>query len=51
VIKCDGDKEYNSKTFNAFHKENGIVKLTTTPYTPKQNGVVEKKNQTFIESV
>jgi len=26
AIKCDGNGEYNSKNFNAFCKENGIVK-------------------------
>ncbi len=26
AIKCDGGGEYNSKNFNAFCKENGIVK-------------------------
>jgi hypothetical protein len=35
VIRCDGNWEYNSKNFNAFYKENGIVKQIITPYTPK----------------
>jgi hypothetical protein len=51
VIKCDGDMEYNLKNFNAFYKENGIVKQTTIPYTLEHNDVVERKNQTFVESV
>jgi hypothetical protein len=34
VIRCDGNWEYNYKNFNAFYKENGIVKQTITPYTP-----------------
>jgi isoleucyl-tRNA synthetase len=41
----------NLKNFNAFCKEYGIVKWTTTPYTLKQNGVIEKKNWTLIENV
>jgi hypothetical protein len=40
MIWCDGGGEYNLKNFNAFCKENGIVKWTNTPYTLKQNGVV-----------
>jgi len=34
VIICDGFGDYNSKNFNAFYKENGIVKHITTSYTP-----------------
>jgi transposase InsO family protein len=44
VIRCDGNWEYNSKKFNAFCKENGIVKQAITPYTLKQNGVGERNN-------
>jgi hypothetical protein len=51
AIKCDGGGEYNSKNFNAFCKENGIVKYITTPYTQEQNGVTKRKDQTFVESV
>jgi hypothetical protein len=51
VIKCDGGGEYNLKNFNTFFTENGIVKQTTTPYTLEQNDVIERKNQTFVESV
>jgi hypothetical protein len=51
VIKCDGSGGYNSKNFNAFCKENIIVKQTTIPYTLKQNGVTERKNRTLVENV
>jgi hypothetical protein len=51
VIKCDGSGEYNSKNFNAFCKENDIVKQITIPYTLEQNGVTERKNRTLVESV
>ncbi len=49
VIRCDGNWKCNSKNFNAFYKENGIVKQIITPYTPKQNGVGEKINWTLVE--
>jgi hypothetical protein len=42
AIKCDGNKEYNLKNFNAFYKDNGIVKQTTTPYMLEQNVIAEK---------
>lgn len=32
-----------------FCNEFGIKHFTTTPYTPQQNGVVERRNQTVIE--
>jgi hypothetical protein len=44
VIKCDENWEYNFKNFNAFYKENGIVKQTIAPYMPEQNGVGERNN-------
>jgi isoleucyl-tRNA synthetase len=51
MIWCDGGGELNFKNFNVFCKENGIVKWTTTPYTLKQNGVIERKNWTLVENV
>ena len=30
--------------------EVGIKRETTTPHTPKQNGVVERKNRTIVEA-
>jgi hypothetical protein len=52
VTICDGGGKYNSKNFNAFSENNGIVKQTTIPYTLKHNvGVVKKKNKTFVENV
>jgi transposase InsO family protein len=32
-----------------FCNEFGIKHYTTTPYTPQQNGVVERRNQTVVE--
>ncbi len=43
--------EYNLKNFNAFNKENGIVKQITILYTLEQNSVAKRKNGTFVESV
>ena len=30
-------------------KEHGIVHETTCPYTPEQNGVVERKHRTLLQ--
>jgi transposase InsO family protein len=33
----------------AFYSDNGIRHNTTTPYSPQQNGIVERRNQTVVE--
>ena len=49
VIRSDNGKEYVSDQFNSFCEEAGIEHHLTTPYTPQQNGVVERKNRTIME--
>lgn len=44
-----GEGEYTSREFNDFYDENGIKRLLTAPYTPQQNRVVERRNQTLVE--
>jgi transposase InsO family protein len=48
VLRYDGGGEYGSREFADFCKHHGIEKQTTTRYTPKQNGVVERKNRTIM---
>ncbi|GJV52414.1 retrovirus-related pol polyprotein from transposon TNT 1-94 [Tanacetum coccineum] len=38
------------RTLNAFFKEEGIEHQTSTPRTPEQNGVVERRNRTLVEA-
>ena len=47
----DGGGEYISKKFAEYLKSEGILKETTTPYTPQSNGVVEWANRTIMERV
>ncbi|CAI8617424.1 unnamed protein product [Vicia faba] len=49
VIRSDNGKEYISHQFNYFCEEAGIEHQLTTPYTPQQNGVVERKSRTIME--
>ncbi|GKC99381.1 retrovirus-related pol polyprotein from transposon TNT 1-94, partial [Tanacetum coccineum] len=42
--------EFLNKTLNEFFKEDGIEHQTSTPRTPKQNGVVERQNRTLVEA-
>jgi len=47
----DGSGEYTSKKFAEYLKSEGILKETTTPYTPQSNVVVERANRTIMERV
>lgn len=42
-------REYLSKVFQSFLKENGIVHQKTVPYNSEQNGIAERFNRTLIE--
>ncbi|GJR43282.1 retrovirus-related pol polyprotein from transposon TNT 1-94 [Tanacetum coccineum] len=42
--------EFLNKTLHAYFKEEGIEHQTSTPRTPEQNGVVERRNCTLIEA-
>ncbi|MCO5550300.1 hypothetical protein L7F22_003783 [Adiantum nelumboides] len=41
--------EFLSENFARWCKSEGIRRQLTTPYTPSQNGVVERKNRTIME--
>ncbi|GKD95162.1 retrovirus-related pol polyprotein from transposon TNT 1-94, partial [Tanacetum coccineum] len=42
--------EFLNKTLNAFFKEEGIEYQTSTPRTPEQNGIIERRNRTLVEA-
>ena len=44
AVRTDRGGEFNSSQFIVFCTEFGIKHYTTTPYTPQQNGVVERRN-------
>ena len=39
----------NDAPFDRFYQEHGIIHQTSTPYTPQQNGIAERKNRTLKE--
>lgn len=41
-VRTDHGGEFNSISFTVFYNEQGIKHYTTTPYSPQQNGVVER---------
>ena len=49
ALRIDRGGEFLSNEFIVFGDENGIHKQLTAPYTPKQNGVAERKNRTMVE--
>ena len=48
-LRSDRGGEYESKPFNTFCEEHGIIHETTHSYSLESNGVVERKNRTLKE--
>ncbi|CAA0806503.1 Uncharacterized mitochondrial protein AtMg00710 [Striga hermonthica] len=48
-IRTDNGGEFVNKEVNDVLKENGILHQRTCPYTPQQNGVVERKHRSILE--
>ena len=51
AIQSDRGGKYLLSDFKDYLIENGIISKLTTPRTPQQNGVVEKRNRTLLEMV
>jgi transposase InsO family protein len=49
AFRSDRGGEFNSRAVVEFYQEHGIKHNTTTGYSPQQNGVVERRNQTVVE--
>ena len=49
TLRTDRGGEFTSKEFNDFCDTSGIKRHLTLPYTPQQNGVVERRNRTLME--
>jgi len=47
--EADNGGEYTSTEFEAYLRKRGIRHEVTSPYTPQQNGVVERLNRTLQE--
>ncbi|MBW0515701.1 hypothetical protein O181_055416 [Austropuccinia psidii MF-1] len=44
----DNGTEFKNSTLNTFYENHGITHHTTAPYTPEQNPLAERENQTTI---
>ena len=47
----DNGREYITNEFHAELNKSGILQQLTCPYTPEQNGVVERKNHHIMSMV
>ena len=48
-VRSDNGTEFKNANADTFLDEEGIAHEFSATYTPQQNGVVERKNQTLIE--
>lgn len=48
-LRTDRGGEFCSTEFNNYCNKSGIQRQLTAPYTPQQNGVVERRNRTVVE--
>ncbi|MCO5571668.1 hypothetical protein L7F22_025415 [Adiantum nelumboides] len=48
-LRSDRDGEFTSSEFVDYCKQHGIKRHLTTPHTPQQNGVAERKNRIIVE--
>ncbi|KAK4411887.1 Copia protein [Sesamum angolense] len=49
VLRTDRGREYLSEQFKRICEDKGIIRHLTIPYTPQQNGIAERRNQTLLE--
>jgi len=48
-VKSDHGGEFENEPFESFYEKHGIIHEFSSPRTPQQNGVVERKNRTLQE--
>ena len=48
TLRTDRGGEFTSGSFTAYCAEIGMERHLTAPYSPQQNGVVERRNQTIV---
>jgi transposase InsO family protein len=48
-IRSDNRTEFKNSKIEGFLEDEGIKHEFSSPYTPQQNGVVERKNRTILD--
>jgi transposase InsO family protein len=49
-VRSDNGSEFKNTNLEEYFDEEGISHKFSVPYTPQQNGIVERKNMTLIEA-
>ena len=49
-VRSDNGTEFKNTNIEEYLDEEGIGHEFSVPYTPQQNGIVERKNRTLIEA-
>nr|GFA28270.1 putative reverse transcriptase domain-containing protein [Tanacetum cinerariifolium] len=50
VVRTDKGTEFLNQTLHAYFATEGILHQTSVARTPEQNGIVERRNRTFVEA-
>ena len=50
MLRSDNGTEIKNSVIETYLSIEGISQNFSAPYTPQQNGVVEKKNHTLVEA-
>ena len=50
TIRTDNGTEFKNRILDSYLDSVGITHQFSTAYTPEQNGVVERRNQTLVEA-
>ena len=48
MLRTDRGGEFTSAEFAEYYAEEGVERHLTAPYSPQQNGVVERRIQTIV---
>nr|GEV66141.1 valine--tRNA ligase, mitochondrial 1-like [Tanacetum cinerariifolium] len=51
ILRSDRGGEYFSTKFSSYCELQGLIHQRTTPYTPQQNGVAERKNKVLQDMI
>ena len=49
VLRTDRGDEFTSVEFATYYADQGVGQHHTAPYSPQQNGMVERRNQTMVD--
>ena len=48
-LRSDRGREFTSNEFEMFYNDRGIKRQTSTPRTPPQNGIFERRNRSIMD--